>query len=44
MGGDEANWMQVKVDDEAADRRRRPTSTRNESVLTGRTNSDLEVG
>ncbi len=44
MGGDEANWMLVKVDDEAADRRRRPTSTRNESVLTGRTNSDLEVG
>ncbi len=42
MGGDEANWMLVKVDDEGADRRRKPTSTQNESVLTGRTNADLE--
>lgn len=42
MGGDEANWMLVKVDDDAADRRRRPTSTQNQSVLTGRTNEDLE--
>ena len=41
MGGDEANWMLVKVDDESADRRRRPTLTQNESVLTGRTNADL---
>jgi len=42
MGGDEQNWMLVKVDDEAADRRRKPTSTQNESVLSGRTNEDLE--
>jgi DNA ligase D-like protein (predicted 3'-phosphoesterase) len=42
MGGDDANWMMVKVDDEAADRRRRPTSTENRSVLSGRTNEDLE--
>ena len=42
MGGDEANWMLVKVDDDGADRRRRPTSTQNESVLSGRTNEDLE--
>lgn len=42
MGGDEANWMLVKVDDHGADRRRKPTSTQNESVLTDRTNSDLE--
>ncbi len=42
MGGDEANWMLVKVDDAGADRRRRPTSTQNESVLSGRTNDDLE--
>jgi hypothetical protein len=42
MGGDEANWMLVKVDDDAADRRRRPTSAQNQSVLTGRTNEDLE--
>lgn len=42
MGGDESNWLLVKVDDEGADRRRRPTSTQNESVLSGRTNADLE--
>ena len=42
MGGDESNWMLVKVDDEGADRRRRPTSTQNESVLSGKTNQDLE--
>lgn len=41
MGGDEKNWMLVKVDDHGADRRRRPTSTQNESVLSGRTNEDL---
>jgi DNA ligase D-like protein (predicted 3'-phosphoesterase) len=42
MGGDERNWMLVKVDDEGADRRRKPTSTQNESVLSGRSNEDLE--
>jgi DNA ligase D-like protein (predicted 3'-phosphoesterase) len=42
MGGDEQNWMLVKVDDEGADRRRRPTSTQNESVLSGKTNEDFE--
>ena len=42
MGGDEANWLLVKVDDEGADRRRDPASTQNESVLSGRTNEDLE--
>jgi DNA ligase D-like protein (predicted 3'-phosphoesterase) len=42
MGGDEQNWMLVKVDDEGADRRRRPTSTQNESVLSGKTNADYE--
>jgi DNA ligase D-like protein (predicted 3'-phosphoesterase) len=41
LGGDEANWMLVKVDDDAADRRRKPTSTQNESVLSGRTNDDF---
>ena len=25
MGGDDANWLLVKVDDEGADRRRDPT-------------------
>jgi DNA ligase D-like protein (predicted 3'-phosphoesterase) len=42
MGGDEKNWMLVKVDDEGADRRRRPTSTQNASVLSGKTNADFE--
>jgi DNA ligase D-like protein (predicted 3'-phosphoesterase) len=42
MGGDDDSWMLVKVDDEAADRRRNPTSTQNESVLSGRTNEDYE--
>jgi DNA ligase D-like protein (predicted 3'-phosphoesterase) len=42
MGGDEANWMLVKVDDDAADRRRKPTSTQNESVVSGRSNEDFE--
>ena len=41
MGGDEANWLLVKVDDERADRTTDLTATRNESVLTGRTNDDL---
>jgi len=42
MGGDEQNWMLVKVDDAGADRRRKPTSTQNESVLSGKTNEDFE--
>lgn len=41
-GGDEANWILVKVDDDHADRRRQPTTTQNRSVLTGRTNEELE--
>ncbi len=42
MGGGEANRMLVKVDDEEADRRRKPTSTQNESVLSGKINEDFE--
>ena len=42
MGGDERNWILVKVDDDGADRRRRPTVTQNESVLSRRTNEDFE--
>lgn len=34
-------WLLIKVDDEAADRRRNPVSTQPESVLSGRTNDDL---
>ena len=44
MGGDEANWMLVKVDDQGADRRRKPTSTQNKSILSGKTNEDFEAG
>lgn len=33
----ERGWLLVKMDDEAADARRNPTSTQPESVLTGRT-------
>jgi hypothetical protein len=35
-------WLLVKIDDETADRRRNPTSTQPESVLTGRTIEDLK--
>lgn len=42
MGRDEANWMLVKVEDDAADRRRKPTSTQNESVVSGKSNEDFE--
>lgn len=34
-------WLLVKVDDAGADRRRNPTSTQPESVLSGRINDDL---
>lgn len=37
MGGDEKNWLLVKMDDEGADARRKPTSTEPESVISGRT-------
>lgn len=41
MGGRQ-QWLLVKVDDEGADRRRNPAKTQPESVLSGRTNEDLE--
>jgi hypothetical protein len=34
-------WLLIKKDDEGADRRRKPTTTQPESVLTGRTNDEL---
>ncbi|MDX1625875.1 MAG: DNA polymerase ligase N-terminal domain-containing protein [Wenzhouxiangellaceae bacterium] len=37
--GDDARWLLVKMDDDEADARRKPTSTENESVTSGR---DLE--
>jgi DNA ligase D-like protein (predicted 3'-phosphoesterase) len=36
-------WLLVKVNDEEADRRHNLVSTRPESVLSGRTNADLEA-
>jgi DNA ligase D-like protein (predicted 3'-phosphoesterase) len=35
-------WLLIKKDDAGADRRRKPARTQLESVLTGRTNKDLE--
>ena len=37
VGGDDANWLLVKVDDDEADARRNPTSTEPSSVLSDRT-------
>jgi DNA ligase D-like protein (predicted 3'-phosphoesterase) len=39
--GKRPRWLLVKTDDEEADRRRRPTRTQPESVLSGRTIDDL---
>jgi hypothetical protein len=36
-GGKRERWLLVKVDDEAADWRRKPVSSQPESVLSGRT-------
>ena len=41
MGGDPRNWILVKVDDDGADRERRPEEDELRSVLSGRTNEDL---
>jgi DNA ligase D-like protein (predicted 3'-phosphoesterase) len=41
MRGDARNWLLVKMADEKADRRRRPTTAQPESVISGRTNKDL---
>ncbi|SDR95808.1 DNA polymerase ligase N-terminal domain-containing protein [Microlunatus soli] len=40
--GNDRNWLLVKVDDDDADRRRKPERTQPESVLSGRTNDDLK--
>jgi DNA ligase D-like protein (predicted 3'-phosphoesterase) len=39
---EDEQWLLVKRDDEGADRRRKPARTQPESVLSGRTNEDLE--
>lgn len=41
MGGDPDSWLLVKMDDEASDARRNPSSTQPESVLTGRTLEEI---
>lgn len=41
MGGDASKWLLVKIDDEAADARRNPTSTEPRSVLSRRTVDDV---
>jgi DNA ligase D-like protein (predicted 3'-phosphoesterase) len=40
--GKDERWLLVKMNDEGADARRNPVSTQPESVLTGRTNKQLE--
>jgi DNA ligase D-like protein (predicted 3'-phosphoesterase) len=40
-GGDNARWLLIKMDDEEADARRNPTSTENESALSGRTMEEI---
>lgn len=42
MGGEEDNWLLVKVDDDEADARRNPVSTEPDSVLSGRSIADLQ--
>ncbi|MDT0687539.1 DNA polymerase ligase N-terminal domain-containing protein [Autumnicola psychrophila] len=39
--GKDENWLLKKVDDDQADARRNPTSTENNSVLTGRSMDDI---
>lgn len=41
VGGDDRNWLLIKMDDEEADARRDPTSTQPESVKSGKTIDDL---
>jgi len=40
---DDDQWLLVKMDDEGADARRKPTSTQNESVKTGRTMEEIRA-
>jgi DNA ligase D-like protein (predicted 3'-phosphoesterase) len=41
MGGDDDNWLLVKMDDDGADARRNPVSTEPRSVLSGRTLDEI---
>ena len=42
--GSDANWLLIKMRDEAADARRRPTSTQPQSVASGRTLAEIRDG
>ncbi len=42
--GSDANWLLIKMRDEAADARRRPTSTQRRSVVSGRTLAEIRDG
>ncbi len=41
MRGDEQAWLMVKLDDEGADRRRKPATSQPVSVVSGKRNEDL---
>jgi DNA ligase D-like protein (predicted 3'-phosphoesterase) len=41
LGGSSGQWLLVKLDDDDADRRRKPERTKLESVLSGKTNDDF---
>lgn len=43
VGGDDDNWLLIKLDDDGADARRNPTSTEPQSAISGRTIDDLRV-
>jgi hypothetical protein len=40
-GGDKPKWLVIKMDDEGADARRRPTSSQPDSVKTGRSLDEI---
>lgn len=40
----QGNWLLIKMDDDQADARRKPTNTENKSVLTGRTMKEIAKG
>jgi DNA ligase D-like protein (predicted 3'-phosphoesterase) len=42
QSGAKEQWLLIKKDDEGADRRRKPARTQPESVLSGRTNGELD--
>jgi DNA ligase D-like protein (predicted 3'-phosphoesterase) len=43
LRGRQEQWLLIKKDDEGADRRRKPAKTQLDSVLSGKTNEELEA-